>query len=496
MSDLGGGGGGAGPSTPSTPSTRGILSTSKKSPGQRKRLSFGTIKQIEIQMEVGGCGVPEDGGFPVALGSKVLREVVVPVVASPGAEDMGGGSSPSPSPSPSTSPTAGAGAKSKRKKRKRKHREMAPSPAPPDPLSEFQSLSEDRRKRLAHEWAAVDAVPVTSLHEDLGALRAQRMESERCDCRPPRLIPPQAKLKFLMTETRRRMLTVPADFGSKSAGQQRNILLSLLRRNPGPPMCSKASACRCHSDGGPCGSSCPCLEYTCGNRHGTTNTFSNIDIVQYRRGIIRQTRDTGDLFSPAKEAVVPDAAPSTVGHVEEEEEEGDLDVAAPSPVPFALLRAVQHAGAGSSAGSGSGSASAPLGVARGAREGSGAEPTADPSKHHGHKHGHGHPSRHEGDGGGASPGIGTEGPKPTHSHGPGPVQGHTGAAGASGGLSPVVSPSTSPSPGSTAPKPGPRLGVRPSTVAATQSPGSPTTAPARHGPSHLFFHSPSKSSDS
>ena len=50
---------------------------------------------------------------------------------------------------------------SKRKKRKRKHREMAPSPAPPDPLSEFQSLSEDRRKRLAHEWAAVDAVPVT-----------------------------------------------------------------------------------------------------------------------------------------------------------------------------------------------------------------------------------------------------------------------------------------------------------------------------------------------
>ena len=62
-------------------------------------------------MEVGGCGVPEDGGFPMALGSKVLREVVVPVVASPGAEDMGGGSSPSPSPSPSTSPTAGVGAK-------------------------------------------------------------------------------------------------------------------------------------------------------------------------------------------------------------------------------------------------------------------------------------------------------------------------------------------------------------------------------------------------
>lgn len=234
---------------------------------------------------------------------------------------------------------------SKRKKRKRKHREAAPSPTPPDPLSEFQSLSEDRRKRLAHEWAAVDAMPVTvgvafpahvpvtvdrghvhsgtlthpvphtqhavgqaqlsscprvlnslapprsqSHHEDLGTLRAQRMESERCECRPPRPIPPQAKLKFLVTETRRRMvsaplvlvnccsaghidaaaasrsshdpplsctcthnlascgqLSVPADFGSKSAGQQRNILLSLLRRNPGPPMCSKASACRCHA---------------------------------------------------------------------------------------------------------------------------------------------------------------------------------------------------------------------------------------------------------
>ncbi len=57
-----------------------------------------------------------------------------------------------------------------------------------------------------------------------------------------------------------------------------------------------------HTDEGPCGSSCACLEFHCGNPHGTTNVPSTVDITQYRRKIIKATRVTGDLFSPAKPA--------------------------------------------------------------------------------------------------------------------------------------------------------------------------------------------------
>ena len=46
---------------------------------QRKSLTFGTLRAIEIQMEVGGSGVPDEGGFPVSLGSTVIRDTVRPL---------------------------------------------------------------------------------------------------------------------------------------------------------------------------------------------------------------------------------------------------------------------------------------------------------------------------------------------------------------------------------------------------------------------------------
>ena len=49
-------------------------------PPQRKSISFGHIKAIEFQMEVGGSGVPDEGGFPFAMSRTVIRETVVPVV--------------------------------------------------------------------------------------------------------------------------------------------------------------------------------------------------------------------------------------------------------------------------------------------------------------------------------------------------------------------------------------------------------------------------------
>ena len=35
---------------------------------QRKSITFGEVKATELQMEIGGSGVPDEGGYPFSLG--------------------------------------------------------------------------------------------------------------------------------------------------------------------------------------------------------------------------------------------------------------------------------------------------------------------------------------------------------------------------------------------------------------------------------------------
>jgi hypothetical protein len=68
----------------------------------------------------------------------------------------------------------------------------------------------------------------------------------------------------------RKQLALPADFEGKSAGQQRNLLLALIRRHPGLPMCSDSSSCRCHAGG--------CMALIVGSsraKHGAVNAHTN-----------------------------------------------------------------------------------------------------------------------------------------------------------------------------------------------------------------------------
>ncbi len=163
-----------------------------------------------------------------------------------------------PTPTPAALPPHRS--KRKNKKRKRKQRPSSPSPSPPsvEPAWEFQSITEDKRRALAHAWAAADAEPVPTVrghgaracapapppqadpardpwarrarvcacgcpsgifagggvlraccgqvHETvLADLRRHRQLSERCECAVPELPPfRSAALKWLMKEAKRR----------------------------------------------------------------------------------------------------------------------------------------------------------------------------------------------------------------------------------------------------------------------------------------------------